>query len=63
MASAGFYQVRSAQKGPRTHRNDAGRNDGRNYLFIDFAKIAAFLRPDAVIVESVPELLTTKYWP
>lgn len=50
-------------QGFSSHRNDAGASDPRNSLFVDFAKIAAKLRPAAVVVENVPELLTDRYWP
>ena len=50
-------------QGFSSHRNEAGVRDRRNSLFGDFARIAARLRPDAVVVENVPELLTERYWP
>jgi len=50
-------------QGFSSHRNSAGETDQRNSLFLDFARIAARLGPDAVVVENVPELLTHKYWP
>jgi DNA (cytosine-5)-methyltransferase 1 len=50
-------------QGFSSHRNRAGGGDKRNPLFVEFAKAAAILRPDAVVVENVPELLTTQYWP
>lgn len=50
-------------QGFSSHRNAAGQSDIRNTLFVDFAKIAVALRPDAVVVENVPELLTDRYWP
>ena len=50
-------------QGFSSHRNNAGATDARNGLFLDFAKIATRLRPDFVIVENVPELLTDHYWP
>ena len=49
-------------QGFSSHRNSAGADDGRNSLFVDFAYVAASLRPDAVIVENVPELLTDLHW-
>lgn len=49
-------------QGFSSHRNDAGSADPRNSLFVDFTRIAAHLRPDAIISENVPELLTTRYW-
>ena len=50
-------------QGFSSHRNEHGENDPRNSLFLDFAKIAATTQPIAVVVENVPELLTTRYWP
>ena len=50
-------------QGFSSHRNRMGQRDVRNGLFVDFAKIAAKLQPDAIIVENVPELLTEGYWP
>jgi DNA (cytosine-5)-methyltransferase 1 len=50
-------------QGFSSHRHEQGNNDPRNSLFLDFAKIAAATRPIAVVVENVPELLTTRYWP
>ena len=50
-------------QGFSSHRNDEGENDPRNSLFVDFARIAAKIRPDAVVVENVPEILTERYWP
>ncbi|HSH60409.1 MAG TPA: DNA cytosine methyltransferase [Acidimicrobiales bacterium] len=50
-------------QGFSSHRNSAGQGDGRNPLFLDFARIAARLQPDFVVVENVPELLTSRYWP
>ena len=50
-------------QGFSSHRHETGVRDRRNSLFGDFARIAARLRPDAVVVENVPELLTERYWP
>lgn len=50
-------------QGFSSHRNAAGQRDGRNSLFVDFAKVAIALEPEVVVVENVPELLTTRYWP
>lgn len=49
-------------QGFSSHRNAAGETDRRNNLFVQFARIAAHLEPDAVVVENVPELLTDRYW-
>jgi DNA (cytosine-5)-methyltransferase 1 len=36
--------------------------DNRNSLINAFARIAASLQPDVVVMENVPELLSAKYW-
>lgn len=50
-------------QGFSSHRNSAGASDARNSLFVTFARIAAKVQPDAVIMENVPEILTDGYWP
>lgn len=50
-------------QGFSSHRNDDGESDPRNSLFVDFVKIALKLRPEAVVIENVPEILTDRYWP
>jgi DNA (cytosine-5)-methyltransferase 1 len=50
-------------QGFSSHRNASGATDIRNSLFVSFAKIAAAIRPDAVVVENVPEILSDRYWP
>ena len=50
-------------QGFSSHRNAAGQSDVRNSLFVDFARIAATVKPDVVVVENVPEMLTDPYWP
>lgn len=50
-------------QGFSSHRNSAGEGDLRNSLFVTFAKAAAAIQPDAVIVENVPEVTTDRYWP
>ena len=50
-------------QGFSSHRNAAGSGDSRNSLFVDFARIAAKLGPQAIVVENVPELLTDRHWP
>jgi len=49
-------------QGFSSHRNAAGRSDPRNGLFSDFVTVALELAPDVIVVENVPELLTTAYW-
>lgn len=44
-------------------RNEDGTTDHRNSLFADFAEIALRLRPEVIVVENVPEVLTDRYWP
>jgi DNA (cytosine-5)-methyltransferase 1 len=50
-------------QGFSSHRNSTGESDGRNSLFLSFARIAATIKPDAIVVENVPEILTDRYWP
>lgn len=50
-------------QGFSSHRNEAGEGDERNALLLDFARVATRMRPAAVVVENVPELLTERYWP
>jgi DNA (cytosine-5)-methyltransferase 1 len=50
-------------QGFSSHRNASGDGDERNSLFLTFARIAAAVKPDAVIVENVPEVVTDRYWP
>lgn len=50
-------------QGFSSYRNAAGQSDARNSLLTDFARVAARMQPDAVVVENVPELLTDRYWP
>lgn len=50
-------------QGFSSHRNASGETDVRNTLFVTFAKVAAAIQPDAVIVENVPEVTTDRYWP
>lgn len=50
-------------QGFSSHRNEQGEADPRNSLFIDFARVARAISPDAIVVENVPELLTDRYWP
>ncbi len=50
-------------QGFSSHRNVAGQRDVRNSLFVAFARIAAAVKPDAIVVENVPEILTNRYWP
>jgi DNA (cytosine-5)-methyltransferase 1 len=50
-------------QGFSSHRNAEGEKDLRNSLFVAFAKIAAAVQPEAIIVENVPEILTDRYWP
>ncbi len=49
-------------QGFSSHRNTKGAGDQRNSLFLDFAKVATEIRPDVILVENVPEIITDKYW-
>ena len=37
-------------------------DDARNSLVFAFAKIVEYIRPDAIIMENVPEFLSKRYW-
>lgn len=50
-------------QGFSSHRNAAGAVDKRNNLFTSFARIACAAKPDVIIIENVPEILTDRYWP
>jgi len=50
-------------QGFSSHRNAAGEADLRNSLFVSFAKIAAAVQPDVIVIENVPEILSDRYWP
>ena len=50
-------------QGFSSHRNATGESDERNSLFVSFARIAACIKPDTIVVENVPEILTDRYWP
>ena len=50
-------------QGFSSHRNSAGESDVRNTLFVTFARAAAAIGPDVVVVENVPEVATDRYWP
>lgn len=50
-------------QGFSAHRKKDGKpQDARNDLIQTFARIAAFLRPEMVVLENVPELLAKKHW-
>ena len=49
-------------QGFSSHRKKDPRKDERNDLITCFAKIAAKLQPDIVLMENVPELLHSKHW-
>ena len=44
-------------------KKQRNQDDNRNGLVNDFAKIALAFKPDAVIFENVPEVMTKKNWP
>ncbi len=50
-------------QGFSSHRNAAGAVDKRNNLFTSFARIACAAKPDVIVIENVPEILTDRYWP
>ncbi|HVB57161.1 MAG TPA: DNA cytosine methyltransferase [Candidatus Acidoferrales bacterium] len=48
-------------QGFSAHRKKDSRDDPRNSLLVAFAKISAFYKPDIVVMENVPEILTGRY--
>ncbi len=48
-------------QGFSAHRKKDKRVDRRNTLMMAFAKICVHFRPDAIVMENVPEILTGKY--
>ncbi len=49
-------------QGFSSHRKKDRRPDGRNDLLGAFAEVIAQLRPDVVVMENVPEMLSAKHW-
>lgn len=51
-------------QGFTSHRKKhwAEGDDGRNTLILAFAEIVKRIKPDAIIMENVPEFLSKKYW-
>jgi DNA (cytosine-5)-methyltransferase 1 len=50
-------------QGFSSHRNQNGHADERNSLFLDLITLVERIKPDVVVAENVPELLTGPYWP
>ena len=50
-------------QGFSAHRKKDNRIDSRNSLVKDFAVLAAALKPEVIVMENVPELLTGKHRP
>jgi DNA (cytosine-5)-methyltransferase 1 len=50
-------------QGFAAHRKSIGGTDERRSLFGDFCRIAARLKPDAVLMENVPDIFSKSHWP
>jgi DNA (cytosine-5)-methyltransferase 1 len=50
-------------QGFAAHRKSIEGHDSRRSLFEAFCKIAAVVRPDAVLMENVPDLFSAEHWP
>jgi len=50
-------------QGFTSHKRDIGSCSDLNSLYVDFARTAIRLNPVAVVMENVPELVTTRSWP
>ena len=48
-------------QGFSAHRKKDERDDRRNSLLLTFARICHHFRPDAVVMENVPEIITGRY--
>lgn len=48
-------------QGFSAHRKKDVRDDPRNNLMAEFARICAHYRPDVIVMENVPEIITGKY--
>lgn len=50
-------------QGFTSHKKDIGTCSEMNSLYVDFVRAAIRLSPVAVVMENVPELVTTRSWP
>lgn len=50
-------------QGFSSHRKKDARKDDRNELLAAFGEIASMLKPDAIVMENVPEMLHRNHWP
>lgn len=50
-------------QGFTSHKQNIDAHSQLNSLYVDFARAAVRLEPAAVIMENVPELVTTRSWP
>ncbi|MCC6427328.1 MAG: DNA cytosine methyltransferase [Phycisphaerales bacterium] len=50
-------------QGFTSHKQDIDAYEHLNALYVDFARTAVRLNPAVVIMENVPELVTTRSWP
>jgi DNA (cytosine-5)-methyltransferase 1 len=50
-------------QGFSSHRKKDRREDRRNSLLAAFAEIAVMLDPEVIVMENVPEMLSSQHWP
>jgi DNA (cytosine-5)-methyltransferase 1 len=50
-------------QGFSSHRKKDRRQDGRNSLLSAFAEVAVELDPEVIVMENVPEMLSSQHWP
>ena len=49
-------------QGFSAHRKSIAGSDPRRSLFLDFCKVAAYVKPDAILLENVPDLFSADHW-
>jgi DNA (cytosine-5)-methyltransferase 1 len=49
-------------QGFSAHRKSVAGHDPRRSLFVDFCKIAGVVRPDAILLENVPDIFSKGHW-
>ena len=49
-------------QGFAAHRKSVGGEDPRRNLFQAFCRIAAFVKPDAILMENVPDIFAADHW-
>jgi DNA (cytosine-5)-methyltransferase 1 len=49
-------------QGFAAHRKSITDHDPRRNLFVDFCRVAAAVRPDAILLENVPDIFSADHW-